>query len=143
MEAVKGLLHAGSAPEGVVQAHAGAVSSLSLSEDGWVLASAGRDSIVSLWDLRTHARLNSIPVLEPLEGAVFLPAPSGPGRPSKKARTSGASNAALAGLRIGTAGSTGLLKVCLGHPLQHTLLSRPPAIVLNFYTTFQTHSTGI
>ena len=94
-----------------VQAHAGSVSSLSLSEDGWVLASAGRDSVVVLWDFRQHAKLGSIPVLEPVEGAAFLPASASPPRPGKKARTSGVGASGLAGLLLATAGSSGRLKV--------------------------------
>lgn len=95
----------------LVQAHAGSVSSLSLSEDEWVLASAGRDSTVAFWDFRHHTKLSSIPVLEPVEGAVFLPSSSALPRPTKKARTSGASSSALSSLRIAIVGSSGHLKV--------------------------------
>ncbi len=114
------------ASEEMVQAHAGAVSSLSLSGDGWVLASAGRDSVVMFWDLRKQAKLGSIPVLEPLEGAVFLPTASTPGRPAKKARTSAASVSVLAGLCVATAGSSGRLKVSSGLIGRTMLMPSPP-----------------
>lgn len=107
-----------------MQAHAGSVSSLSLSEDEWVLASAGRDSTVAFWDFRHHTKLSSIPVLEPVEGAVVLPSSSTLPRPAKKARTSGAMDSGWSNLRIATAGSGGHLKVSSTLPISH--LALPP-----------------
>ena len=50
------------------------MTSLALSADGWTLLSAGRDQIAALWDLRTHARLATVPTFEAVEGAAARPA---------------------------------------------------------------------
>ena len=50
------------------QEHVSAVTALSLSADGWTLLSAGRDQVATLWDLRSHARLATVPTFEAVEG---------------------------------------------------------------------------
>ena len=95
-----------------------------------MLATCGRDSVVSLWDLRKHAKLGSIPALEPLEGVAFLPASTTPGRPAKRARTSKAPSSALDGLLLATAGSSGQLKV-------RKLHQRPANVATSFPASFQ------
>ena len=54
-----------------LQAHFSAVTALSVAWDGWTLLTAGRDKVAVLWDLRTHARLATIPVFEAIEGALL------------------------------------------------------------------------
>lgn len=56
-----------------LKGHYSAVTSLSLSPDGWLLLSGGRDKVVMLWDLRTGAKLATVPVYEAVEGVVALP----------------------------------------------------------------------
>ena len=56
-----------------LQAHFSAVTSLSISEDGWTLLSAGRDGVVVVWNLKNYARVATIPVHEALETVVALP----------------------------------------------------------------------
>jgi U3 small nucleolar RNA-associated protein 13 len=51
-----------------VQDHFSAVTSLSISADGWTLLSAGRDKVAILWDLRSHKKLTTVPVFEAVEG---------------------------------------------------------------------------
>ena len=53
----------------MLKGHFSAVTSLSLSPDGWSLVSGGRDSVAVLWSLRDHSKLATVPVYEPLEGA--------------------------------------------------------------------------
>lgn len=51
-----------------LQDHFSAVTSLSLSVDGWTLLTAGRDKVAILWDLRSHTKIITVPVFEALEG---------------------------------------------------------------------------
>jgi WD40 repeat protein len=52
-----------------MQAHMSAVPALCLAPDGWHLLSGGRDRVVCVWDVRSGARVATIPVYEALEGA--------------------------------------------------------------------------
>jgi len=52
-----------------VQGHFSAVTDLAVAPGNWSLLSAGRDSVVIMWDLRTFAKLATVPVYEVLEGA--------------------------------------------------------------------------
>ena len=52
----------------VLKGHFSAVTSLSLSPDGWTLLSGGRDSVVIVWSLRDNSKVATVPVYEPLEG---------------------------------------------------------------------------
>jgi len=52
----------------VLKGHYSAVTSLSLSPDGWTLLSGGRDSVVVAWNMRDHSKLSTVPVFEALEG---------------------------------------------------------------------------
>lgn len=56
----------------VLKGHFSAVTSLSLSPDGWTLLSGGRDSIVIVWNLRNHTKLATVPVYEAVEGEYSL-----------------------------------------------------------------------
>ena len=67
-----------------LQAHFSAVTSLSISEDGWTLLSAGRDGVVVQWNLKNYARVATIPVHEALEAVVALPSGSGRGGANDK-----------------------------------------------------------
>ena len=55
----------------LLQAHNSAATSLALTTDGWRLLSGGRDGIIVLWDLRSHAQLSVTPVYEAVEGAAL------------------------------------------------------------------------
>jgi len=52
----------------LAQGHLSAVPALSLSPDGWLLLSGGRDKVACVWDIRSGARLATVPVFEALEG---------------------------------------------------------------------------
>jgi WD40 repeat protein len=56
------------------QGHFSAVMSLALAPDNWTLLSSSRDRTVHLWDLRTHAKVATVPIHEAVEGgdAVLL-----------------------------------------------------------------------
>ena len=54
-----------------LQGHFSAVTSLALTPNGWGLLSAGRDKTAMLWDLRSHARLATVPLYEAVEGVLF------------------------------------------------------------------------
>jgi U3 small nucleolar RNA-associated protein 13 len=56
-----------------LQAHFSAVTSLSISPDGWTLLSGGRDGVVIAWSLRDYSKIATIPVYEALEGVVAVP----------------------------------------------------------------------
>ena len=56
-----------------LQAHFSAVTSLSISPDGWTLFSGGRDGVVVAWSLRDYSKLATVPVYEAVEGVVALP----------------------------------------------------------------------
>jgi len=60
-----------------LKGHVSPVTSLSLSSDGWSLVAGGRDSVVTVWDLRTHQRTATVPVYEAVEAVLALP-PSSP-----------------------------------------------------------------
>ncbi len=55
-------------PDYLLQDHFSAVTSLSLSPDGWTLLTAGRDKVAILWDLRSHKKLATVPIFEAVEG---------------------------------------------------------------------------
>ena len=46
----------------ITDAHDGGISQLALNEDGSLLASAGLDGFVRVWDVETHAMIHQIPV---------------------------------------------------------------------------------
>ena len=52
----------------MLKGHFSAVTSLSLSPDGWTLLSGGRDSVVIAWSMRDHSKLATVPVFEAVEG---------------------------------------------------------------------------
>lgn len=56
-----------------LQAHFSAVTSLSISEDGWTLFSGGRDGVVVLWNLKDYSKVATIPVYEAVECVAALP----------------------------------------------------------------------
>jgi U3 small nucleolar RNA-associated protein 13 len=56
-----------------LQAHFSAVTSLSISPDGWTLLSGGRDGVVIAWSLRDYSKLATVPVYEAVEGVVAVP----------------------------------------------------------------------
>ena len=56
----------------MLKGHYSAVTSLSLSPDGWTLLSGGRDSVVVAWNMRDHSKLSTVPVFEALEGELRL-----------------------------------------------------------------------
>eukprot|EP00941_MAST-03F_sp_MAST-3F-sp1_P000419 g419.t1 len=57
----------------VLKSHMSQVTSISFSEDGYTLVSAGRDKIVHIWDLRTYKLKKTVPTYEVLEGIQILP----------------------------------------------------------------------
>ncbi|KAM0919452.1 hypothetical protein ACQ4PT_008173 [Festuca glaucescens] len=59
----------------VLKAHLSTVTSLALSEDGQTLLSAGRDKVVTVWDLRKYSSKKTITAYEMIEGVSFI----GPG----------------------------------------------------------------
>lgn len=56
-----------------LQAHFSAVTSLSISDDGWTLLSGGRDGVVVLWNLKDYAKVATIPIYEAVECVAALP----------------------------------------------------------------------
>ena len=54
---------------GRAQGHFSAVTDLAVAPGNWSLLSAGRDSVVIMWDLRSFAKLATFPVYEVVEGA--------------------------------------------------------------------------
>jgi hypothetical protein len=52
----------------LLQGHFSAVTALALAPDSWTLLSSSRDRTVHLWDLRTHAKLATVPIHESVEG---------------------------------------------------------------------------
>ncbi|NP_001345758.1 Transducin family protein / WD-40 repeat family protein [Zea mays] len=59
----------------VLKEHFSAVTSLALSDDGQTLLSAGRDKIVTAWDIRKYSSKKTIPTYEMIEAVSFI----GPG----------------------------------------------------------------
>ena len=55
-------------PCALLQGHFSAVTSLALAPDNWTLLSSSRDRTVHLWDLRTHAKIATVPIHEAVEG---------------------------------------------------------------------------
>jgi U3 small nucleolar RNA-associated protein 13 len=49
---------------GMLESHVSIVRSLSFSEDGNLLISAGRDKIINVWDIRNFSLQQTIPVYE-------------------------------------------------------------------------------
>ncbi|XP_031380718.1 transducin beta-like protein 3 [Punica granatum] len=60
-----------------LRAHNSTVTSVALSDDGWTLLAAGRDKVVSLWDLLDFTCKKTIPTYEVLE-AVCIISPANP-----------------------------------------------------------------
>lgn len=58
----------------VLSGHFSKVTSLSFSEDGQALVSAGRDKVMILWNLENGETVRTVPAYECLEGVVVLPA---------------------------------------------------------------------
>ncbi|CAD6262511.1 unnamed protein product [Miscanthus lutarioriparius] len=56
----------------VLKEHFSAVSSLTLSDDGQTLLSAGRDKIVTAWDIRKYSSKKTIPTYEMIEAVSFI-----------------------------------------------------------------------
>ena len=56
-----------------LQAHFSAVTSLSITEDGWTLLTGGRDGVVVVWNLRNYAKVTTVPVFEAVERVLALP----------------------------------------------------------------------
>ncbi|KAG5153751.1 hypothetical protein JHK82_011720 [Glycine max] len=52
--------------------HSSAVTSLALSEDGWTLLSAGRDKVVTLWDLHDYSSKKTVITNEAVEAVCVL-----------------------------------------------------------------------
>jgi len=52
--------------------HMSLPTSLSVSDDGYMLVSAGRDKVINFYELRQHAHLKTVPVMDVLEGVVIL-----------------------------------------------------------------------
>ncbi|CAD6259813.1 unnamed protein product [Miscanthus lutarioriparius] len=56
----------------VLKEHFSAVTSLTLSDDGQTLLSAGRDKIVTAWDIRKYSSKKTIPTYEMIEAVFFI-----------------------------------------------------------------------
>ncbi|KAL6652122.1 hypothetical protein ACP70R_011047 [Stipagrostis hirtigluma subsp. patula] len=56
----------------VLKEHFSTVTALALSEDGRTLLSAGRDKIVTVWDLRKYSSKKTIPTYEMIEAVCFI-----------------------------------------------------------------------
>ncbi|XP_029130005.1 transducin beta-like protein 3 [Cajanus cajan] len=56
--------------------HRSAVTSLALSEDGWTLLSAGRDKVVTLWDLHDYSNKKTVITNEAVEAVCVIGAGS-------------------------------------------------------------------
>jgi U3 small nucleolar RNA-associated protein 13 len=89
--------------------HFSAVTSLALSPDGWQLLSGGRDKVVCLWDLRTNARVATVPVYEALEGLAALP--PGGAFPGTAAGATAAGAGAGGPVYFATAGERGQVRL--------------------------------
>lgn len=55
-----------------MEGHFSAVTGLALTQDGLKAVSAGRDSVLIVWDLTSHTKLTTVPVFSPVEGALLL-----------------------------------------------------------------------
>lgn len=55
-----------------LQDHFSAVTSLSLTPDGWTLLSAGRDKVANLWDMKSYKKVVTVPVFEAVEGELQM-----------------------------------------------------------------------
>ncbi|KAI4371363.1 hypothetical protein MLD38_019608 [Melastoma candidum] len=56
----------------VLREHNSRVTSLTFSEDGWTLLAAGRDKVVSMWDLHKYACTKTIPTYETIEALCVI-----------------------------------------------------------------------
>ncbi|KAF8702279.1 hypothetical protein HU200_033047 [Digitaria exilis] len=56
----------------VLKEHFSTVTSLSLSDDGQTLLSAGRDKVVTVWDVRKYSSKKTIPTYEMIEAVSFI-----------------------------------------------------------------------
>lgn len=56
--------------------HSSAVTSLAISEDGWILLSAGRDKVVTLWDLHDYSNKKTVITNEAVEAVCVIGAGS-------------------------------------------------------------------
>ncbi|KAK7389072.1 hypothetical protein VNO78_23904 [Psophocarpus tetragonolobus] len=56
--------------------HRSAVTSLAISEDGWMLLSAGRDKVVTLWDLHDYSNKKTVITNEAVEAVCVIGASS-------------------------------------------------------------------
>ncbi|OLL24523.1 putative U3 small nucleolar RNA-associated protein 13 [Neolecta irregularis DAH-3] len=60
----------------ILDSHVSVITSLDFSSDGWTLLSAGRDKVISLWDLKSYKLKQTIPIFETIEAAGFFAQPS-------------------------------------------------------------------
>ncbi|XP_028763519.1 transducin beta-like protein 3 [Neltuma alba] len=52
--------------------HSSTVTSLAISEDGWTLLSAGRDKVVTLWDLHDYSNKKTVVTNEAVEAVCAI-----------------------------------------------------------------------
>ncbi|XP_038065030.1 transducin beta-like protein 3 [Patiria miniata] len=57
----------------VLESHYSGVTSFAFTEDGQTMYSAGRDNIVTVWDLDSYTVRKTVPVYEPLESVIVPP----------------------------------------------------------------------
>ncbi|GLJ48904.1 hypothetical protein SUGI_1031530 [Cryptomeria japonica] len=60
----------------VLEKHFSVVTSLAISENGWILLSASRDKVVNIWDLHDYHFRETILTYEPLETVCVIPSVS-------------------------------------------------------------------
>ncbi len=60
-----------------LEGHMSTPTAVAFSEDGFTMASTGRDKVINIWNLRNYSLLRSHPVYEMIEGMVALSADLG------------------------------------------------------------------
>lgn len=93
----------------VLDKHFSAVTSLSVSTNGWNLVSAGRDKVVNVWNLRDYSLHTTVPIYEAVETVLVVS--DGCDLPGCTTETTGQKKSGQAPLKFLTVGERGIIQI--------------------------------